>query len=231
MHDRHDPFHDGPADGAFPGHEFPSEAEWLSLPVPEIAADFVDRTLAARQADPLAHGDQAPDDAAVHGDLDLAGHLLTPHHLQAHTAPEPSADFVARTVRTVLADRQQRWREALAKYVAPEPSPAFVSKTLAALATDQPLRNPVPPARRSPVWLWPLLAVAASVAAVLLLQERGPAPLEHRLAEAARPAWSVGYATSPLPAILAELERAEDPRSLPSGGADGLHLLLHRGRR
>lgn len=229
MHDPRDPFggsqaDDSPADdcqagGAFAGREFPSEAEWLDLPVPEIAPDFVDRTLAARQLDLLAHADAEPD---------LAGHLLTPSHLAAHAAPEPSPDFVARTVRTVLADRHRRWRETLAKYVAPEPSPTFVSKTLAALATDRGPAPAAPRGRRASDWHWPLLAIAASIAAVLLLRPPSQAPLEQRLAAEARPSLAVGYAASPLPAILAALEHAEDPFGLPSGGADGMHLLLHR---
>jgi hypothetical protein len=220
MHDAHEPNGKHPAEPEFPDHTFPSETEWLSLPVPDIAADFVERTLAARQFE-----------LAAEDDGDVAGHLLTHYHLQAHAAPEPSADFVARTVRSVFADRQQRWREALAKYVTPEPSPTFVSKTLAALAKDHVPPVPALGARRSRLRLWPLLALAASVAIVLAIREPTRQPLEQRLAEAARPAWAVGYATSPLPAILATLERENDPGSLPSGGADGMHLLLHRGAR
>ncbi len=209
------------------GRAFPSEAEWLDLPPPPFAEDFVARTMAALQQDrePVS---------------EIAGHLLTAPQLAAFTAPEPSADFVARTLRAIQDDRRARWQELLAKYVSPEPSPEFVAQTLRALAADRPSGalhgDPQGWTPSGPRTVWrrrwlPLLAaittIAASVAVIVHWVEPSP-PFEQQLADAVRPSFAHGYAATPLPAVLGSLERAASPEALPAGGADGMWILLHR---
>jgi hypothetical protein len=254
------------AEGTFEGRAFPSEAEWLDLPAPPIADDFVARTLAALRVDADRDERGAPEGStgevglatvgqgtvglatvglAEHGadgaaDGAIVGHLLTPDILAAFKAPDPSKDFVARTLQAVQDDRRSRWRELLAKYVAPEPSSEFVVRTLRALAND------AGPARRNSAratannrwgvvrsslsrpWFLSLVALAAAVTVVVILQPSNPAPLEQRVADSARASLASTYSATPLPAVLASLELSQDPDSLPSGGPDGMWLLLHR---
>lgn len=241
-------------EGTFEGRAFPGESEWMNLPAPPIADDFVARTLAALRAtaqpetnlhdtdwhDKNRASDQpAPaNEGAAEGNV--VGHLLTPDLLAAFKAPEPTEDFVARTLRAVQNDRRSRWRDLLAKYVAPEPSPEFVARTLRALADDG-NRSPRPAARAgaparwgvvrsslSKPWFLSLVALAAALLVVVILQPNKPPPLEQRVADAARPSLASTYAANPLPAVLAALEASDDPEALPSGGASGRWLLLHR---
>jgi len=197
--------------------DFPSEAEWLDLPPPPIAPDFVARTVAAV----LAAGNAAGPEGGP-----------SREQLASFAPPEPSPDFVARTLQAVRQDRVRRWRELLARYVAPEPSPAFVARTLRALADRPVATGGTAAAARRRRWTGPLLAAAAAVVtAIWLLRAQTAPPLEARLAGAVRPAFAHGYAAASLPGLLAALERDADPAALPAGGADGTWLLLHRRRR
>ncbi len=236
-------------EGTFEGRSFPSESEWMNLPAPPIADDFVARTLAALREtarhETDQHGTNLRSDqpeVATEGAAEgtVVGHLLTPDLLAAFKAPEPSKDFVARTLQAVQDDRRSRWRDLLAKYVAPEPSPEFVARTLRALANDGNL-SPRPAARSgahapwgvvrsslSKPWFLSLMALAAALFVVVILQPTTPAPFEQRVADSARPSLASTYAANPLPAVLAALESSDDPEALPSGGASGMWLLLHR---
>ena len=216
-------------EGTCEGRPFPSEAEWLELPPPPFAGDFVARTLAALRQDREPSADGPRDEPA--------GHLLSADQLAAFEVPEPSVDFVARTLRAVQEDRRARWQELLAKYVSPEPSPEFVARTLRALAADQP--RGVEGGHGSPRrlrtltqrWWLPLLAtvatIAASIAVLVRWSEPSP-PFEQRLADASRPSFAHGYAASPLPAVLGNLAHDASPEALPTGGADGMWIRLHR---
>ena len=234
-----DPVDFDEAAGTFEGRGFPSEAEWLSLPSPPISGDFVDRTIASLQEERAAlQQDRAAQRAngrgAPHED---AGEPLTPELLAAFEAPAPTRDFAARTLRAVQEDRTARWRELLSRYVAPDPSPDFVARTLAALARPADTDDPRPVRHRgaqhrgaSGAWRWPLALVAAMAAVLVLLQEPARAPVELRIAQQVRPALAHAYAASPLPAVLAEFDRQQDPGAPPNGEADGLWLLRRRSR-
>jgi len=226
MRDDHDAFDTGfdfdEGAGTFEGRHFPSETEWLSLPGPPITADFVERTMAALREGPAWH---------ENGSAGEAGDPVTADLLAAFAAPPPTRDFAARTLRALQDDRAARWRELLARYVAPDPSPDFVARTLAALARPADTADPRPlPRRTAGVWAWPLLMLAALAAVVVLLQEPIRAPVELRIAEQVRPALAHAYAASPLPAVLAEIDRQQDPDALPNGEADGMWLLQRRPR-
>lgn len=221
------PFEEGggfdEAAGTFEGRAFPSEAEWLSLPSPPITADFVDRTVAALHAGG-AEEDTVLDASANAGE---ASDALTPERLAAFAAPAPTRDFAARTLRAVQADRTTHWRELLARYIAPDPSPDFVARTLAALLRRTDTVDPRPMARqgRNRAWFSSLLLLAAAATVLVLLQEPPRAPVELRIAQQVRPALAHAYAASPLPAMLAGLDRQQDPDALPNGEADGMWLL------
>ena len=249
-HDKHPDSHSGEPDpaggwdearGTFEGRAFPSEPEWLALPTPPVADDFVARTLAALQQDRAAGMPAAGEPPAADGETDtntggaVAGHLLTPNLLRHFAPPEPTTDFVARTLRAVQDDRRARWRELLARHVAPEPTPEFVARTLRALANDHAApssarRAGTRSATRWPTarWLPPLLLAAATVTALVLLQQPPAPPLEQRLAAAARPSSALAYAATPLAAVFGAAAETAEPRALSSGGADGMWLLLHR---
>jgi len=212
--------------GTFEGRAFPGEAEWLDLPVPPITADFVERTIAALSGEGLAgRADSAL--RATNGE-----DRLTPAVLAAFAAPAPSRDFVQRTLHAVQEQRRSRWQELLARHVAPDPSPDFVARTLAALARRDEQGDPHAAIRKHPLrlWIWPLLTIAAAAAVFLLLQRAPQPPIELRLAQQVRPAFAHAYASSPLPAVLAELDRRADPSAMPNGGADGIWLLQRRDR-
>jgi hypothetical protein len=223
----------------FDEHRFPSEAEWLQLGGPnpgnpadlEVSDDFVDRTLRAlRSRGAGAH----PSD----GGTELPAEL-PPELLRAYVAPEPTIDFVTRTVSALRADRLAHWRELLARYVAPEPSPEFVARTLSALTagrrpaatgggdraesdTDAAALGGRATLRRA----WPLLAIAAATLLWFLPWSSPPAPLELRVSQHEPAAFARSYAPTPLPAVLAVLGEAADPTALNDSGADGVWLLL-----
>jgi hypothetical protein len=236
-------------EGTFEGRSFPSESEWMDLPAPPIADDFVARTLAALREtarhETDQHGTNLRSDqpeVATEGAAEgtVVGHLLTPDLLAAFKAPEPSKDFVARTLQAVQDDRRSRWRDLLAKYVAPEPSPEFVARTLRALANDGNL-SPRPAARSGAHARWGHRA--QFVVQTLVPVADGPGggavrrgdPAAHHAGPLRTTCRRFGAAVpglhlrrQPLPAVLAALESSDDPEALPSGGASGMWLLLHR---
>ncbi len=206
-------------DGVFEGRAFPSESEWLDLQLSHdeeaelLTADFVDRTMAALR-------DPGPD------------------VLLAFAPPAPSADFVARTVAALQADRRDRWRELLARYVAPEPSREFVARTLQALADGrvaEPRSAATATGTRPRSWLrsWslPLLAAAAVIVALLWQPRETRTSLEISAAGAVPVALGPAHAPSPLPALLVLLDHDTDPYALPNSGGDGISLLLWRNGR
>jgi hypothetical protein len=239
--DDRDPAHTiGPA-----GVPFPSESEWLDLPLPTaseltLATDFVDRTLQALAAAPTT-------------EAELARPLLTPE-LRAGTAPTPSPTFVDDTLLALRQDKTARWRELLTRHIAPAPSPQFVARTLAALAADRhesgrheaghhetgrsqtgrsESETPVWTTRSSHRWrvaAWPLLAVAAAAMLWLLLPDRHEPPIELRFAQQEPAAFAHAYAATPMAAVFDARDRAHDPEALSAGGPDGTWLLLEAGR-
>ncbi|HZN37705.1 MAG TPA: hypothetical protein VFD82_02820 [Planctomycetota bacterium] len=222
----------------FDGHGFPSEAEWLQLGGPgpgstaelEVSNDFVDRTLRALRSRAAGdHAGESPGDASAEAGTGLPAKLL-----RAYAAPEPTINFVTRTLTALRADRLAHWRELLARYVAPEPSPEFVARTLSALTAG---RRPGEAGRGRysnaggsvRAWLpraWPLLAIAAATLLWLLPWNPPMAPLELRVSRQEPAAFARSYAATPLPAVLATLNQAADPGALNDGGADGVWLLL-----
>lgn len=210
---------------------FPTEAEWLQLPLPSPtelphdAAAFADRTLQAWR-----------EEAALDRDLARMHSELPQMLLQCHRAPEPSPRFLQLTVAAIANDKRAHWQQLLARHVAPEPSPQFVARTLAALRAglDGSERGSTGPgallrggrgtARR---WqLWPLLA-AAVIAIVWLGFGRGErAPLEARLALASPAAFAHHLVASPMPSVLAARSRSLAADELITASADGLWLQL-----
>lgn len=211
------------------GVPFPSESEWLELPLPSAdelprAPDFVERTLHALAMDAAGEHAHRP--------------LLPPDRLQTFAPPEPSTSFVDDTLQALRRDRSARWQELLDRHAAPEPSPAFVARTLAALTADREAERLLADADSDRVsrlhrWrfsAWPLLAVAAAAMFWLLLREAPRAPIELRFAQREPAAFADAYATSPLAAVLAIANRADDPYALAQGGPDGTWLRLEVGR-
>jgi hypothetical protein len=202
---------------------FPSEAEWLSLPMPPelpnefraAPAAFVERVLDALREE------RALDAAIADEDRKLSRMLLP-----THEAPAPTPDFVARTVAAVREDRRARWQQLLARHVAPEPTPQFVARTLAALALERPHAAP----RRRPslrLVTTALLAAAAAVLFVLFgLTRPTVEPFELRIARTTSPAHAHAFAASPLAAVLHEQSRAADGDALLPASADGTWLLF-----
>ena len=252
-----DPLRDDPFEGEhFEGHQFPSEAEWLQLgggiagndiaandkgvggadsgstAGPQVSSDFVDRTLRALLGGGAGgHASESGEAARAEGSPGLPAELL-----RAHAAPEPTIDFVTRTVTAVRADRLAHWRELLARYVAPEPSSEFVARTLTALTAGrrqgEPGSDHAPWEDRAAMrsrWLrlaWPLLAIAAALWLWYLPWTSPRAPLELRVSQREPAAFAYSYAATPLPAVLTSLSQAADPGALGDGGADGVWLLL-----
>lgn len=104
---------------------FPDEGTWLTLPCPEVAPDFVERTWQrVRTADAIGAD---PDAIALPREI-----------LDAYTVPAPSPGFVE---ATLAATRAPAWRDALTQHRVPEPSPTFVERVL------QSLREQPEPAR------------------------------------------------------------------------------------
>lgn len=223
------------------GAEWPSESEWLDLPLPpELLHDagaFTDRVLAALRTERQLDADLAD------LDRDLPAELL-----EQFDAPAPAPDFLASTMARLATDRRQRWQELLARHVAPEPSPAFVSRTLSALQRRDdddggaPGGHARPPGTgrslRFPRWL--ALAAAAALLAWLGLANglhwsnwpgRAPArpPLELRLATTVASSSAYAEASTPLTAMLLQVARAEEPGSLFDDRTDGLWLRAASG--
>jgi len=200
---------------------FPSEAEWLTLPLPDDAArsglpsqGFVDRVTDAVCADRRLDDDLAQQSLALPRDL-----------LDAHDSPPPSHGFVDRTLAALRDDRHARWQRLLARHVSPEPSPFFVARTLAALQHEREERAPH-------AILWPRLAAAAMLAAAAVVaialalrtDDDGPST-EQRLALATAPAFAHAAAANPLATLVALRNAGRDPEELPNVGADGVWLL------
>lgn len=254
-HDAHDDDPLGPA-----GLRFPGEHEWLDLPLPETglqgsgipetslagfgAREFVDPAFVDRTMDALVDAGLA---APAPGTDDVA---LPPELLAAFASPDPSPDFVARTLAALQQDQARRVDDVLARYSAPEPSPEFVARTLAALAVDRgrvetggavPSQGPGPlpwSDARIRRWPWAVLAVAAGALVWLglsnlrdrVLPSAQGAPFEVRLAHDESRAFAHGYATTPLGAVLTTIAHRNDPNALPDGDADAAWLLLGGGR-
>ncbi len=203
---------------------FPSEAEWLTLPLPDEAV----RTGLPSPGFVDAVADAIAADARLDRDLAQAGLALPRDLLATHTPPEPSPDFVARTLDAVNDDRRARWQRLLARHVAPGPSPFFVARTLAALRNDR----EAPAASRPRVWRLglaaALLAAAATVVFALWPGESSPRFERQLLAQPASFAHAVG--TNALAPLLAWREGVADPTALPNVGADGLWLLREEAR-
>lgn len=201
-----------------PAAPLPSEADWLhsaaELPADALPApEFASRVLAAL-ADERR---QAP---------------CTRAQLDAFAPPPPAPDFVAQATAKVLADRRERWREALLRHDTPEPSPEFVARTLRALAADRELppaaqlrRLPAPP-HRATHWLV-LAAAAAAIALVWTrldsIEDTARPPLQARSA-----AFAHAHAGSALPELLVRLEADFDGSALPAVAADGRWLAEAR---
>ena len=229
------PLQDDPYEGEhFDAHRFPSEAEWLqqdcrglggpgNMAELEVSSDFVDRTLRALREGRGADARASDGGAGLPAELpaELPGELL-----RAYAAPEPTVDFVARTLGALRADRLAHWRELLARYVAPEPSPEFVARTLSALTAGRLPGETGADRAVSRRRAWPLLAIAAAALLWFLPWSSPRAPLELRVSRHEPAAFAHSYAPTPLPAVLASLSQAADPGALNDGGADGAWLLL-----
>lgn len=202
---------------------FPSEAEWLSLSLPADAAasglpsgDFVARVTAALAAERALDRELAALDQELPSDL-----------LHAFAAPEPAADFVARTVAKAQGERRTRWQQLLARHVAPDPSPHFVQRTLAALAGERSTAAAASPAAGA--WrrrlAWPLLTLAAGYL-IFVGWPRSERPLELRAARAAAPALAHAWSDAPAAVVLATWRDESDPEALGMGGPDGVWLAF-----
>jgi hypothetical protein len=195
--------------------DFPSEAEWLSLPAPDIRPDFVADTLALVRAEQEQHG-VLPAGAA-------ATEEIPPALLAAFAAPATSPAFVERTLQMVQRDRQGRLLALLARYVAPEPTPDFVQRTLRALLGDRrPVRRP---------WLRHGLRGLAVAAAAALLLFTLPWP-QHRIGSVEEAvlrtqpaAFAAAWTPNPLGVLVDYGRAAREPDALPLGAPDGLLLL------
>lgn len=230
-HDDEQDFRELPEGAAAP---FPSEDEWLDLPLPaELSPapsggdSFAERVLAARR-------EERQLDRAL-ADLD---EVLPAAALQAFRVPEPSPGFVDETVRQVIAERQNRWQRILSRHVAPEPSPEFVARTLRALREDAgtgpqraiagraatPHRQQAPSRAASYAFYGLLAAAAALLLWVGLAGEPRPT-LEERLVDGVSLAAARAEATTPLAAIAARIADDEEPDALFDEPIDGLWLL------
>ncbi|HEB52491.1 MAG TPA: hypothetical protein ENI87_04455 [bacterium] len=218
---------------------FPSEREWLDLPLPaelrtadgEEAAsmrDFADRVLQRLR-------DERACDAGL-AELDRA---LPRELLQQFAPPPATASFVADTAARIAADRRQRWQRMLARYVAPEPSAAFVSRTLAALREPAdgdraeakhttPRGRAVEPGPRRGL-TYGLLAAAAALLLWFALTGRRSPTLVERLADRAPVSLAWSEATTPMASILARIAADEEPHTLFDEPVDGLWLLAGGG--
>ena len=171
---------------------FPSEDEWLDLPMPSDAdlrgdddadrasgGSFADRVLRARNEEVEVDAKLAELDEALPNEL-----------LQQFAAPAPSAGFAEQTARRVHEDRRQRWAETLSRYVAPEPSPEFVDRTMDALREDRAQQTSAAASRSglrvvSSTPVWGLLSAAAAALLYFTFADRAPAP--HHLPDRVKP--------------------------------------------
>lgn len=221
---------------------FPSEDEWLDLPMPDLSMHgeaelgsptdqdaFAERVLEAQRQERLLDEQLAELDRALPNEV-----------LQQFRAPEPTPSFAEATTRRAQDDRRQRWAETLSRYVAPEPSPQFVNRTLAALqdgsedASTAGRTAPNQPRARAPrpfgsLPLWGLLSAAAAALLWLTLTDRARAPLELRIADQASTAVSYVDATTPMAAILSHVADEEEPHAIFDEPADGLWLFGESG--
>jgi hypothetical protein len=195
---------------------FPSEAEWLALPLPDgitdlPSPDFVGRTLDAIAAE-----------RALDRDLDAIARDLPRIVLSAYDVPAPRPDFVDGTLARVRDARRARWQQLLARHVAPVPSTEFVQRTLEALAVDRERKSPAPHWRDRRVWV---LVAAAALALFFVWPRPAQEPLQAQLAAAATPAMAHAW-TSPSAVLLAaDLDR-RDPEALRAGAPDGVWLAF-----
>jgi hypothetical protein len=203
---------------------FPSEAEWLSLPLPDEAA----RTGLPSPGFVDAVADAIAADAQLDRDLAQAGLALPRELLAAHTPPEPSPDFVARTLGALQDDRRARWQRLLARHVAPGPSPFFVARTLAALRNER----QAPAASGQRLWRLglPAALLAAAATALLVFWPRESTPRFERQLLAQPAAFAHAVGPNALAPLLAWREGFADPTALPNVGADGLWLLRAEAR-
>jgi len=205
---------------------FPDEAQWLQLSLPTDepggaaglpSRGFVDRVLEA-----------VAEERALDRELDGLDRELPRILLQAHAAPAPAADFVARTLAAVRDDRKARWQQVLARHVAPEPSPQFVHRTLAALAASAAEPSPSRRTRtpRRPSW-WLLAAAAAALLALWNVFGRGPDEVfETQLVHQAAPTFAHAWGSSPAGVVLAHRADLADPAALSGSAPDGLWLAF-----
>lgn len=215
---------------------FPSEDEWLDLPMPsdadlrgddgadrEPAGSFADRVLRARQEEVEVDAKLAELDEALPNEL-----------LQQFAAPAPSAGFAEQTARRVHEDRRQRWAETLSRYVAPEPSPEFVDRTMDALREDRAQQTSATASRSrlrlvSSTPVWGLLSAAAAALLYFTFADRAPAPLELQISDRVSTAVSYVDSTTPMAAVFAEVAGDEEPHALFDAPADGLWLYGQSG--
>ena len=145
-------------DAMFWAESFPTESEWLTLPLP---AEFADGFAAELRGGDEPHADDGPtrsdegasdfvrrtlaalrDERALDGELQRLDAALPKATLDAFAAPAPSSNFVPRVVAAIADERRHRWQRLLARYVAPEPSAQFVSRTLRALQAAEAEHGP-----------------------------------------------------------------------------------------
>lgn len=196
-----------PADDPLP--EFPPESTWLDASPPDIAPDFVGRTLARLRDVSLV----APEARAAHDERMLARLDLPREVLDADVPPPASPGFVDGVLAGLRRQREEELTGALHAYRVPEPSPEFVARTLAALRVQH--RRPVLRFVRSRTAL-----VAAVLLAALSLVLRGLAderPSESHIAATV----AVGIPSGG-PSLLAALVQAaeRDADDLPLLAAD-----------
>ena len=151
---------DEPFDELDATRRFPSEDEWLDLPMPSAeelgGASPSSRTPSSITPSSITPSSRTPSGDSAGGvdsfvdrvmrarkeevqaerELEALDGALPQDLLRQFEAPEPRPTFVADTMARLRRDRQQRWAETLSRYVAPEPSPEFVDRTMAALRED-----------------------------------------------------------------------------------------------
>lgn len=205
--------------------EFPSEAEWLRLPAPDISTDFVARTLLRLDAERRATMEPGLAEARE-SEPDEAESVGWAAALQHYEAPTPSADFVTRTVSRIQQQQRSRWSSLLSRYVVPPVTPEFVERTLQALRVEagggRVFAHPAS-ARRFAALPW--LLAAALLAVTLWFAGLFAPPRVAPTPEGPRPRLVQLTSDSPLPTVLAQLAVERDPDELPYASTSGLALL------